>query len=402
MTAVVIGARVAPPSARAGEILESEPNDVLAMATAIGQGQFGRGVITYTPVAMFYVAEFDFWKTPVEVGDLVFAYVDAQDSSGFKAAYLSVVLKDGTLLEFDPGDGTPSGSLAGGAAVAGAVASQAGDLYYLVNGQVAFSATSISPYRLYQAVVRPSENAAEAEPNDTPATANPLTARMMTGTVSGSDVDFYKVFVQAGQRLVVIMDDNPDDDGTYTDTELSILATDGTTTLATGNNVGYGGAPGSGDANAAGAVVVPATGVYLIRVAHGGEGAALDTDYRFVVLVDGVAVVDRDTDGVPDALDGCPDDPAKSAPGQCGCGVADTDSDGDSVVDCNDGCPIDPAKTAPGNCGCGFAETTNCSGGSATGTGAASCGTCGNGAPTMLSMAAMIIYGARRRRARCD
>ena len=34
--------------------------------------------------------------------------------------------------------------------------------------------------------------------------------------------------------------------------------------------------------------------------------------------------------------DACPDDPAKTAPGQCGCGVADTDSDADGVADCND------------------------------------------------------------------
>jgi hypothetical protein len=37
--------------------------------------------------------------------------------------------------------------------------------------------------------------------------------------------------------------------------------------------------------------------------------------------------------------DGCPDDPNKSTPGQCGCGTADTDSDGDGVPDCSDNCP---------------------------------------------------------------
>jgi len=48
---------------------------------------------------------------------------------------------------------------------------------------------------------------------------------------------------------------------------------------------------------------------------------------------------DADGDGVGDVCDGCAADPAKSAPGVCGCGVADTDSDGDGVPDCNDGCP---------------------------------------------------------------
>ncbi len=66
--------------------------------------------------------------------------------------------------------------------------------------------------------------------------------------------------------------------------------------------------------------------------------------------------VDTDGDGTPDCTDGCPLDPAKIAPGQCGCGVADTDTDGDGTADCNDGCPMDPAKIAPGICGCGVSD----------------------------------------------
>ena len=66
---------------------------------------------------------------------------------------------------------------------------------------------------------------------------------------------------------------------------------------------------------------------------------------------------DTDTDGTADCNDGCPNDPAKIGPGICGCGVADTDSDTDGTADCNDGCPNDPAKTAPGICGCGVADT---------------------------------------------
>ena len=36
--------------------------------------------------------------------------------------------------------------------------------------------------------------------------------------------------------------------------------------------------------------------------------------------------------------DGCPTDPAKTAPGACGCGTPDTDSDGDTIADCLDNC----------------------------------------------------------------
>lgn len=65
---------------------------------------------------------------------------------------------------------------------------------------------------------------------------------------------------------------------------------------------------------------------------------------------------DADMDGTPDVCDGCPSDPAKTAPGICGCGVADTDSDTDGVADCLDGCPLDADKLDPGFCGCGMPD----------------------------------------------
>lgn len=43
-------------------------------------------------------------------------------------------------------------------------------------------------------------------------------------------------------------------------------------------------------------------------------------------------------DWVLEGGDLCLDDPAKVAPGACGCGVADSDGDGDSVADCIDNC----------------------------------------------------------------
>ena len=43
--------------------------------------------------------------------------------------------------------------------------------------------------------------------------------------------------------------------------------------------------------------------------------------------------------GVSNPVDNCPSDPAKTAPGICGCGVSDVDSDSDGIVDCNDNCP---------------------------------------------------------------
>jgi Lectin C-type domain len=61
---------------------------------------------------------------------------------------------------------------------------------------------------------------------------------------------------------------------------------------------------------------------------------------------------DTDGDHVLDCLDGCPYDPAKTAPGACNCGTPDTDSDGDGTPDCLDQCPHDPQNTSAGQCGC--------------------------------------------------
>jgi hypothetical protein len=65
---------------------------------------------------------------------------------------------------------------------------------------------------------------------------------------------------------------------------------------------------------------------------------------------------DNDGDGTPNGCDGCPEDPNKIDPGQCGCDFLDIDSDGDGVADCIDGCPDDPDKVKPGICGCNVPE----------------------------------------------
>ncbi len=73
-------------------------------------------------------------------------------------------------------------------------------------------------------------------------------------------------------------------------------------------------------------------------------------DYEVLILAD------ADGDGEPDITDGCPNNPAKTDPGVCGCGIADTDSDADGSPDCNDGCPNDPNKMSSGVCGCGIPD----------------------------------------------
>ncbi len=70
--------------------------------------------------------------------------------------------------------------------------------------------------------------------------------------------------------------------------------------------------------------------------------------YNFACVCTGT-VLDSDGDGTPNCTDGCPNDPSKIAPGQCGCGVPDTDSDGDGLANCVDPCPNGPNPGAPCN-----------------------------------------------------
>lgn len=128
----------------------------------------------------------------------------------------------------------------------------------------------------------------------------------------------------------------------------------------------------------------------------------------------GVPETDTDGDGTPNCTDGCPDDPNKAQAGACGCGVADSDGDGDGTPDCVDNCPNDPAKTEPGVCGCGVPDVdTNENGvidceediGGETpevpddGTGCAP-GLCGPGVAPILPMTLLGMAAARRIRRR--
>ncbi|HRD53996.1 MAG TPA: hypothetical protein PKY96_15255, partial [Flavobacteriales bacterium] len=68
---------------------------------------------------------------------------------------------------------------------------------------------------------------------------------------------------------------------------------------------------------------------------------------------------DADNDLTCDANDGCPNDPNKIAPGQCGCGVPDTDTDGDGLADCVDPCPALANAVPGGSCNDNNACTIN-------------------------------------------
>jgi CxxC motif-containing protein (DUF1111 family) len=84
----------------------------------------------------------------------------------------------------------------------------------------------------------------------------------------------------------------------------------------------------------------------------GSTSGGLDS-WTLEVTIEGSDQDDSDGDGVPDCADGCPDDPFRSEPGDCGCG---NDNDDDGTCNSEDACPFDPEKTEPGICGCGAVD----------------------------------------------
>jgi hypothetical protein len=76
-------------------------------------------------------------------------------------------------------------------------------------------------------------------------------------------------------------------------------------------------------------------------------------EYIVPCSLDCPALVDSDDDGVPDGCDKCPQDSAKTEPGECGCGVAEDDSDGDGILDCIDTCPLDAQNDSDSDGICG-------------------------------------------------
>jgi len=214
---------------------ESEPNDTPATANPLSltaSCQVVSGSISP-------LGDLDYFSFTAPAGARVWALVDTGPSTTGRDSVLTLYGSDGTtVLETDDDDGI--GNACGptilsrqASAIAGKTLTAGGT--YFLRVEAFGGATTISAYKLF--VVVTTASAAEVEPNDTAATANPI---VTSGSPIGvrdaqinpaGDVDYYSVFASAGSSLFFSADGDPERDGVGTDVVLDLIAPDGTTVL---------------------------------------------------------------------------------------------------------------------------------------------------------------------------
>jgi Bacterial pre-peptidase C-terminal domain len=131
----------------------------------------------------------------------------------------------------------------------------------------------------------------ESEPNNTPGTANGLpmadNCARATGSITANDVDYYSFTAPAGARVWALVDTSPSTAGNR-DSLLTLIAPDGTTTLASDDDDGTGtDCDGTADnflSSAIAGEVLSAGGTYFLRVEAAFAGDLI-TSYKLSVVV---------------------------------------------------------------------------------------------------------------------
>ncbi len=396
----------------AAPIGEVNPNESKSDAVPLARGQTGVGEISSGP-------DFDFWRIPnVLFGDKFYIMHSAepQPPSALDPVMIikdqshidEVTTPDSYLIYND--DGGPAAQAFDDSLAVGEKVKRNGSLFVRAEG----FGSSTGTYELFQLVAGPNEFLPESEPNDTPQTASPITAPVMTANGS-ADADYFSFHAVAGEKLVVMVDNDPIDRNDKTSdavpvnilfqSEIDVFAPDGVTNISDVPN--YTAENEATLGNAAGVIPITITGTHYVRIQKLGT---FDNPYHLVVLVDGdtpisgaccsnsgcqirtinncagffsgvgtncqgdddgdglvnacdnctatanAAQEDNDGDNFGNACDACSEDGAKLSAGACGCGTSDIDSDGDGVPNCNDQCSSDANKVFSGACGCGVAD----------------------------------------------
>jgi uncharacterized repeat protein (TIGR01451 family) len=186
----------------AGEI---EPNGTFGTATPIA------GANAVIKGNVFPASDTDFYSFTASAGDRVFVATMTSFSSGISAnSQLTLLDTDGTtVIEFDEDSGSfPEAS----SVIGGAILPTSGTYFIRLTD---FVADTEMPYELHFRL-QSGTPAPEVEANDTPATANPLSA---SGWVSGArnpavatEQDWYSLNLNAGDTVYMNLDLDPEDD----------------------------------------------------------------------------------------------------------------------------------------------------------------------------------------------
>ena len=260
------------------------PGSFFSIQDDAGVSQVGTGGCVSSP----YLAALN-WSVSVSIGSEF--GTDPQWTwavgVGFGAPLIPYILPGGIICPSPAGLSTDSGvddilqqmfgtvTKGVSSVVAGAAVTDPGSVYYNVSA----SSGVVDEYRLYQCIVDPASAIQETEANNKFSQADAITTNTLVQgdfTAGSGDVDFFKFYVQAGDRIAVVLDNNALGDGQYANTRLTLYDSTG---AEVASNVSF------SDANAVGAITVPATllpGPYYVSVADNGFGDG--THYRFVVI----------------------------------------------------------------------------------------------------------------------
>ena len=226
---------------------ETEPNNTPATAdslTVTGVGAAAMGSLPLNDV--------DYYTFTAPAGSRLWASVDTAASSTSRDSILTLYAADGTtVIETDDDDGignncdaTTESTVA--STIAGRVLT-AGGTYYLAVQAFDPPFETISSYKLL--VTTTTGSGSESEPNDTTATADPLTTNITpVNTLNGNittaqDVDIYSVVAPANSTLFISADGDPERNGSGTDIVVDLIGTDGTTVLFSADSSDDVGAP---------------------------------------------------------------------------------------------------------------------------------------------------------------
>lgn len=259
---------------------ESEPNDTAAQANSLNP-LFVTQVCSIAQGSISSAGDVDYFSFTVTVpGTQVWALVDTGGgASPSSDSRLDLFDTDGlTLIEFDDDDGTGNAcddsiesSLS--SVIAGPVIATPGTYFLRVTESSGTS--TISAYTLH-VVLSDFAATPETEPNDNQAQSEVLLGMgqplgLITGSVSpAGNFDFFSVEAEAGDRIFISVDGDPERDGTSTDVDFLFRAPDGTIVSGSSSS-NSGGFDGEGVC-----FNITLSGTHLIRT-EGAGGSATGT-----------------------------------------------------------------------------------------------------------------------------